>query len=96
MKDGDTKQNHLACALTKVGSDTSEEDNELGDDTLSGENDVEYAEFSLSVHQKLPKELPTSNGNEPSGNNNNGIMSGFDDFMDLPISPNPSTVSSKS
>lgn len=78
--------------------DSSEEDNELGDDMMSGENaenDVEYAEFSLSVRTS-PKEQ-IQNGSIES-NSSNGIEStasnGFDDFMSLPISSQSSNLAS--
>lgn len=93
-QDEDSKKNHLAGVLNKVSSDTSEEDNELGDETISGENDVEYAEFSLSV-QTSPKEQIHNSNSIENCNNANGGESAFDDFMDLPISAHTSNVSSK-
>lgn len=41
--------------------ESSEEDNELGDDTISGENDFEYAEFSLSVRTSLKEQVQNNN-----------------------------------
>ncbi|XP_055316274.1 protein PF3D7_1417600-like [Sitodiplosis mosellana] len=83
-------------ALSKV-NDSSEEDNELEEETISGENDVEYAEFSLSVRTS-PKEhiqdnyidSVSSNGIESVTTNMNGLD---DDFMTLPISTLPSSIS---
>lgn len=88
--------NHKAIALSKV-IDSSEEDNEL-EETISGENDVEYAEFSLSVRTS-PKEhiqdnsidSASSSGIESAATN----MNGLDDFMVLPISTLSSNVSSE-
>lgn len=77
--------------------DSSEEDNELGDETISGENDVEYAEFSLSVRTS-PKEQIQQNNASENVNNTNGAaetstaaLNGFDDFMALPITALPSS-----
>lgn len=83
--------------LSKV-NDSSEEDNEVEEETMSGENDVEYAEFSLSVRTS-PKEhiqdnsidSASSNGIESAATNINGL----DDFMVLPISTLPSNISSE-
>lgn len=90
------RENHKPRALTKA-MDSSEEDNELEGETISGENDVEYAEFSLSVRTS-PKEHIQDNSIDSA--NSNGIdtvakMDGFDDFMVLPISTLPSNISSK-
>lgn len=83
-------------SLLRKVPDSSEEDNELGDEMMSGENaenDVEYAEFSLSVRTS-PKEQ-IQNGSIES-NSSNGIEStapnGFDDFMSLPISSQSSNL----
>lgn len=69
--------------------DSSEEDNELGEETISGENDVEYAEFSLSLRTS-PKEQVQNNASErgvgPSSSNCGVGLNEFDDFMSLPIS----------
>lgn len=70
---------------------SSEEDNELGEETISGENDVEYAEFSLSL-QTSPKEQ-ISNTKKPatapagaaSGSSQHPAASGLDEFMSLPV-----------
>lgn len=75
----------------------------MGDETISGENDVEYAEFSLSVRTS-PKEQIHNNSIESNSSNGmvecstdpnaaNGV-NGFDDFMALPISSQPSNLSS--
>lgn len=89
--------NHKAIALSKV-NDSSEEDNEVEEETISGENDVEYAEFSLSVRTS-PKEhiqdnsmdSASSSGIESAATN----MKGLDDFMVLPTSTLSSNVSSE-
>lgn len=83
--------------LNKI-NDSSEEDNELGEETISGENDVEYAEFSLSLRTS-PKEQLQTNANDcnslngiQSATNCGGVnMNEFDDFMSLPISANVSS-----
>lgn len=103
-KDEDSKRNHREQTLSKI-PDSSEEDNELGDETISGENDVEYAEFSLSVRTS-PKEQIQNNPIENVANANGtseasvaaiASMNGFDDFMALPIAALPSSnVSSRS
>lgn len=75
----------------------------MGDETISGENDVEYAEFSLSVRTS-PKEHIHNNSIESNSSNgmaecstapNAASVNGFDDFMALPISSQPSNLSSK-
>lgn len=79
--------NHKAFAVSKV-NDSSEEDNELEEETISGENDVEYAEFSLSVRTS-PKEhiqdnsIDSLNGIESATATN---INGLDDLMALPSS----------
>lgn len=65
----------------------------MGEETISGENDVEYAEFSLSLRTS-PKEQVQNNARENSNLNSDMNVNEFDDFMSLPISV-PSNVSSK-
>lgn len=93
------QRNSQPRLLNKI-NDSSEEDNELGGETISGENDVEYAEFSLSLRTS-PKEQMQGNASESNSLNDQKIvancgmnMNEFDDFMSLPIS-SPSNVSSK-
>lgn len=57
--------------LNKI-HDSSEEDNELGDETISGENDVEYAEFSLSVRTSPKEQVQNHNGGACTRSNGNG------------------------
>lgn len=78
----------------------------MGDETISGENDVEYAEFSLSVRTSPKEQVHNRNGDGASGDSAslNGVpavddncavnVNDFDDFMSLPISA-PANVSSK-
>lgn len=75
-------------------NESSEEDNELGEETISGENDVEYAEFSLSLRTS-PKEQISNNTRaattEPAGSNQHSSNS-LDEFMSLPVTAFPSNV----
>lgn len=86
--------------MLNKAQDSSEEDNELGDETISGENDVEYAEFSLSVRTS-PKEQIQNNSIESNGSNgiestapNTASLNEFDDFMAMPISSQQKNVTS--
>lgn len=55
--------------------DSSEEDNELGDETISGENDVEYAEFSLSVRTSPKEQMQNNNAGACGiGSSNGGCL----------------------
>lgn len=55
--------------------DSSEEDNELGDETISGENDVEYAEFSLSVRTSPKEQVQNNNAGGGGGGSTSGLES---------------------
>lgn len=87
-------RNKALRALSKL-NDSSEEDNELEDETISGENDVEYAEFSLSVRTS-PKEhiqdnsIDSLNGIDSAATNINGLDNDF-----LPISTLPLNITSE-
>lgn len=58
--------------LNKI-HDGSEEDNELGDETISGENDVEYAEFSLSVRTSPKEQVQNRNGGACSSSSSSNV-----------------------
>lgn len=77
-------------SMPTKANESSEEDNELGEETISGENDVEYAEFSLSVRTS-PKEQIKSNKNVDSTGAVADSTDAFDDFMVLPITSNLSS-----
>lgn len=59
------------CALKKSAApstairsnDSSDDENDTDDGTISGENDVEYAEFSLSVRTSPKEQIVNRNGN---------------------------------
>lgn len=59
------------CALRKStapmtairSNDSSDNENDTDDGTISGENDVEYAEFSLSVRTSPKEQIVNRNGN---------------------------------
>lgn len=59
------------CALKKPTApatlirpnDSSDDENDTDDGTISGENDVEYAEFSLSVRTSPKEQIVNRNGN---------------------------------
>lgn len=68
-------------------TDSSEEDNELGfEDPMSGENDVEYAEFSLNFRTS-PKEQIKNNANAKGSEN---AINPINDFSSLPITASTS------
>lgn len=70
---------------------SSEEDNELGEETISGENDVEYAEFSLSLRTSPMERIsnankpPTGPSEEINGSCHHSTALGLDEFMSLPV-----------
>lgn len=88
--------------LNKIHDSSEEDNNELGDETISGENDVEYAEFSLSVRTSPKEQVQNSSRLEGAslnvvptiGANCAVNINEFDDFMSLPISA-AANVSSK-
>lgn len=63
------------CALKKStapittfrSNDSSDDENDTDDGTISGENDVEYAEFSLSVRTSPKEQILNQNRNATSG-----------------------------
>ncbi|XP_044755258.1 uncharacterized protein LOC123314194 isoform X2 [Coccinella septempunctata] len=60
---------------TAVGDENSNDENDVDDETMSGENDVEYAEFSMAqgmVRQQSPVATPAS-----------PLQCGFEDKMKL-------------
>lgn len=78
-------------------NESSEEDNELGEETISGENDVEYAEFSLSLRTS-PKEQISNNNRAATTESADGVSgsnqhssNSLDEFMSLPVAAFPST-----
>ncbi|XP_031631421.1 uncharacterized protein LOC116345847 [Contarinia nasturtii] len=86
------------CAFGKL-HESSEEDNELEEvqETISGENDVEYVEFSLNVRTS-PEQIQQNSidsGGSSNGNSEPIVTNSLDDFMALPIStlPNISNIS---
>lgn len=84
--------------LNRINDSSEEDNNELGDETISGENDVEYAEFSMSVRTS-PKEQVQNRNGDGDGSGSASLncavnLNEFDDFMSLPIST-PANVSSK-
>lgn len=66
------------CALKKTAApvtairsnDSSDNENDTDDGTISGENDVEYAEFSLSVRTSPKEQIVNRNGNATDELNN--------------------------
>lgn len=53
-----------AAPITAIRSnDSSDDENDTDDGTISGENDVEYAEFSLSVRTSPKEQIVNRNGN---------------------------------
>lgn len=78
------------CIPNKA-NESSEEDNELGEETISGENDVEYAEFSLSVRTSPKEQINSINNATESTTTVAESTNAFDDFMVLPITSNLSS-----
>lgn len=89
-------QKPAAITLVSQKNESSEEDNELGEETISGENDVEYAEFSLNLRtspkEQIKNNFVTRNSEIPS----NIVNGGVDDFISLPVAISPSNISSES
>lgn len=82
----------MAISSSSQKNESSEEDNELGEETISGENDVEYAEFSLNLRTSPKEQIKNVTlAKESTSNATNGI----DDFSSLPITVLPSSTSGK-
>lgn len=56
-----------AAPITAFRSHSSDDENDTDDETISGENDVEYAEFSLSVRTSPKEQILNQNRNASSG-----------------------------
>lgn len=103
MQDEELRRN-VTKRLNNKSNENSDEDNEVDEGTISGENDVEYAEFSVSLRTS-PKEQINGNVIENATTNTTATTStinttesttnanNFDDFMILPISVLPSNIS---
>lgn len=71
-------------------NESSEEDNELGEETISGENDVEYAEFSLSLRTSPKEQISNKNkggadANDATAGSKQLPSNGIDEFLSLPV-----------
>lgn len=89
----DDQRGATAAAAHTVNGNDSADENDVDESTISGENDVEYAEFSMSL-QMSPKERPSTATDDEQHRAQHDDNTVEDDFMTLTgMSDDESTLS---